>query len=320
MALKYRPTHFEEHVTSYEKVSLHPYLNDIYLNHFPSSLQQLKNLIFYGPSGIGKYTQMLAAIKKYSPSELKYEKKIGLIYNKKQYYFKISDIHYEIDVSLLGCNSKLLWHEIYTQIIDSISAKPDKTGIIVCRNFHEIHNELLDNFYSYMQQNNITAIHVVFILVTNEVSFIPDNILNCCQIIPMSRPKRQEYNKVHKLGKDIKTEEITNIKNLEMYNETIMQPHKIICKKIINQIENMETLDFLKLRETLYDLFIYNLNINYCLWYIICDVTKDKLLTKEKINQILLSSFTFLQYFNNNYRPIYHLEKFMLNFAFVLKS
>ena len=38
------------------------------------------------------------------------------------------------------------------QIMDSIIAKDNKTGIIVCKNFHCIHNELLEIFYSYMQK------------------------------------------------------------------------------------------------------------------------------------------------------------------------
>ena len=133
--------------------------------------------------------------KKYSPTELKYEKKISVNFNKQSYFFKISDIHYEIDMSLLGCNSKLLWHEIYTQIIDIISAKTDKSGIIVCKYFHEIHSELLENFYSYMQQNNAISIDIKFIIITEELSFISDNILNCCEIINIGRPSKSNYNK-----------------------------------------------------------------------------------------------------------------------------
>ena len=101
-------------------------------------------------------------------------------------------------MSLLGCNSKLLWHEIYTQIIDIISAKTDKSGIIVCKYFHEIHSELLENFYSYMQQNNAISIDIKFIIITEELSFISDNILNCCEIINISRPSKTNYNKCSK--------------------------------------------------------------------------------------------------------------------------
>ena len=140
--MKFYETHFEEYINENNRGSLHPKLNKIYAN-FPKTLHELKNLIFFGPNGTGKYTQMLKSIKKYSPTELKYEKKISLTYNKQQYFFKISDIHYEVDMSLLGCNSKLLWHEIYQQIIDILSAKTDKSGIIVCKYFQDIHSELL---------------------------------------------------------------------------------------------------------------------------------------------------------------------------------
>jgi hypothetical protein len=138
---------------------------DLHPNLF-SKNQPIKNTIFYGPSGVGKYTQVLKKIKTYSPSELKYEKKMTVTYNKQSYVFKISDIHYEVDMSLLGCNSRLLWHEIYQQILDSISAKNEKSGIIVCKYFHEIHSELLENFYSYMQKNYASNIEIKFILIT----------------------------------------------------------------------------------------------------------------------------------------------------------
>ena len=58
-------------------------------------------------------------------------------------------------MSLLGCNSKTLWHEIFFQLVDIISVKQNKIGIIVCKNFHTINSELLEIFYSYMQQYNM---------------------------------------------------------------------------------------------------------------------------------------------------------------------
>lgn len=143
---------------------------------------------------------MLKSIKQYSPTELKYERKISVTHNKQQYFFKVSDIHYEIDMSLLGCNSKLLWHDIYQQVVDIVSAKTDKYGIIVCKDFHEINSELLENFYSYMQQNTSLSVDIKFIILTKELSFIPDNILNCCEVINISRPSKSAY---HKCSKEI---------------------------------------------------------------------------------------------------------------------
>ena len=148
--MKFYDTLFEDYLASNAKQNLHPKLEKVYKS-FPKDLSKLKNLIFYGPKGVGKYTQMLSAIKRYSPSELKYEKKMITVTSKSTHILKISDIHYEVDMELLGCNAKLLWNDFFYHIIDILSASPDHTGIILCKNFHKIHSELLDIFYSYMQ-------------------------------------------------------------------------------------------------------------------------------------------------------------------------
>jgi hypothetical protein len=216
-------------------------------------------------------------------------------------------------MSLLGCNSKLLWHEIYTQIIDIISAKTDKSGIIVCKYFHEIHSELLENFYSYMQQNNAISIDIKFIIITEELSFISDNILNCCEIINIGRPSKTNYNKClkNKLPAKFNLENITNIKTLNLFNEELMLPYKMICNKIIDNMTKINDLKFLKFRDILYDIFIYNLDITDCVWYILSTHVKEKRIKKEHLSDVLIKTYSFFQYYNNNYRPIYHLEKYL---------
>ena len=311
--MKFLETHYEEYLHTTKKENLHPKLDKIF-NKFPKKIHNLQNLIFYGPSGVGKYTQMLRAIKQYSPSELKYEKKLSITYNKQQYFFKISDIHYEIDMSLLGCNSKLLWHEIYIQLIDIISAKTNKYGIIVCKYFHDIHNELLENFYSYMQQNAVISVNLKFILITEELSFISDNILNCCEIIHISRPSKTIYNKCLslKLNSDVLLENISNIKNLKLSITDLTYPYKIICDKILHVMINIEDMKFLKFRDLLYDIFIYNLDITDCIWYMISSLITQNKINSLDISFILIRTYTFFQYYNNNYRPIYHLENYIL--------
>jgi len=310
--MKFQETHFEEYINAVNKVNLHPKLEKYY-NQFPKSIDKLRNLIFYGPSGVGKYSQMLYSIKKYSHSDLKYEKKLSLLFNKDMYFFKISDIHYEIDMSLLGCNAKLLWHDIYQQIVDIVSAKAEKSGIIVCKEFHNIHSELLENFYSYMQDNNASNIDIKFILLTEEISFIPDSILNCCEIINVSRPTKTSYSKIvkNKLSNDIKVENITNIKNLHVEINELMYPHKIMCDKIIREIININNVKFIKFRDYLYDIFIYNLNVVECIWYILTSLIKQKNIQKKDLSAVLLKTYTFLKFYNNNYRPIYHLESYL---------
>jgi hypothetical protein len=311
--MKYLETHFEEYVNSVAKNNLHPKLKKIY-ERFPKNIENMKNLIFYGPSGVGKYSQMLYSIKQYSASDMKYEKKITMLFNKQPFFFKISDIHYEVDMSLLGCNSKLLWNDIYQQIVDILSAKNEakKTGFIVCKEFHNIHSELLDIFYSYMQENNSSCLNIKFILLTEQVSFIPDTILNSCQIIHVPRPTKASYAKVTSAKKtQFETNNIINIKNFHANVNELMQPHKIICDKILHEIVHVENLCFLKFRDLLYDVFIYNLDIFECVWYMSTFLIRKKIINKTNLSNFLMKTFDFLKYYNNNYRPIYHLESYL---------
>jgi hypothetical protein len=319
--MKFYETHFEEYLNENKRFNLHS-KNDVIFDKFPAKLQDLKNILFYGPSGTGKYTQMLKSIKKYSPTELKYEKKISLTLNKQQHFLKISDIHYEVDMSLLGCNSKINWHDIYEQIIDIISAKSDKSGIIVCKYFQDIHSELLENFYSYMQQNPNLSIDLKFIIITEEISFIPDNILNCCEVIHISRPTKKSYTNCiqKKFQPNIQLENITNIKILHLYNEDLMLKYKIICNKIIHNLININDMEFIKFRELLYDIFIYNLDISDCIWYILYSLVEKKKIRQEQISNILIKTYCFYQYYNNNYRPIYHIENYLLNLAMIING
>jgi len=326
--MKYYESHYDEYINSVEKYNIHPELIDT-INHFPSKNSDLNNSIFYGPTGSGKYSQVLKIIKKYSPSELKYDKKITLQNEKQNYIYKISDVHYEIDISLLGCNSKIIWHEVFLQIIDIISVKQDKFGMIVCKNFHLIHSELLEIFYSYMQQYNSQSIlKIKFFIITEHISFIPTNILNSCQIINIKRPNKEEYknmicsqqqtptNKINVLNQ-IELEGILNLKETRYFsliNKTDEIPKdifNIICDNIIQEISKKEKLSFTDFRDTLYDILTYNLDVTECLWYILRYFIENNYLSSQDITDILDKSYYFLQYYNNNYRPIYHLESIM---------
>jgi hypothetical protein len=171
---------FDDYLTLSDKDNLHPNLIIPNTN---------KHLIFYGPSGVGKYTQMLRYIRTFSYNKLKYEKKIQTN-TEPVFILKISDIHYEIDCDLLGCNSKTIWNDIYIQISDIIRNKyTEKFGFIVCKNFHLVHNELLEIFYSYLH----SSLQIKFIFLMESISFLPNNILSKCEIVKIARPSKEQY-------------------------------------------------------------------------------------------------------------------------------
>ena len=353
-ATKSHICHFDDYLQQNKKHSMHPKLCALY-KKFPSTIHNLKNLIFYGPSGVGKYTQMLSCIQKYSPSELKYEKRLTVNFNKEQYLIKMSDIHFEIDMSLLGCNAKLLWNEIYSQIIDVIvsSSSHNQVGVVVCTQFHKINSELLDNFYSYMQ--GINSVRLKYILISEHVGFIPDNIMQNCKIIHVPKPAACNYNKCSQLSQQSQQSQLSQLSQLSQQQESsshsqpetqkpsipstiimdkniILQettkreqqrqnkfelisgcPHETLCNNILDNLKNPDNLKFLAFRDVLYDILIYNYDIGECMWYILNDLINCGLLKVDNLSDILIETYTSLQYFNNNYRPIYHLENYMYN-------
>jgi hypothetical protein len=338
--MKFHETHFEEYIDQSTKLNLHPALEKIYRQKFPQDISNFPNLILYGPSGVGKYTQMLRSIRRYSPSNLKYEKKINITSGKDAYTIKISDIHYEVDMSMLGCNPKILWHDIFLHIVDIVSSSkqsvrkkpphparrsPMQTGILVCKNFHEIHSELLDIFYSYMQKTiDESCTQIKFILLAEHISFLPDNILNCCFLLSVPRPPKAAYrkcfaSKTTQNMDELQLSTITNIKYLfSPLCLPLFMPHEQICNQIIPLIKQTESEHLLKLRELLYDVFIYGLNIFECVWYFLSKLAEEEILLPAHLTRILFKTFIFFQYFNNNYRPIAHFELYIYHLFKIL--
>ena len=309
--MKFLDTHFDNYIQSSNKITLHPNIKK-QVETFPSNIPELKNVILYGPQGVGKYTQMLNMVKKYSPSELKYEKKLTVTYNKMNYYFKISDVHFEIDMALLGCNAKLLWNEIYTNIVDVLSARTNKNGIIVCKNFHKIHSELLDCFYSYIQQNN-TNIHLIYFFVSESVSFLPDNILKNFHIIALPRPLKSQYNKIldTKLPPDYNANKISNIKNILTNTPSFNVNIDNYVDHLYQLMSNQSDLKYGAFRDVIYDIFIYDMEIGQIIRLLLKTLNNNATISNETMTAIYVDTFSFLQYYNNNYRPIYHLENYL---------
>lgn len=308
-------------------------LNNSAFSMLPERLEELPNIIIYGSSGTGKYTEALKIIKKYSNSDLKYSKRILISNAKTEIYIKISDIHFEIDMELLGCNAKLIWNDIFYNIID-IVVNNDNRGIILCRNFHTINNELLDIFYSYMQTDIFAQHNIRFIILTQGISYLPNAIVNASTIISRAKFNKTFYknefgvnvyanNNITKIkSNEIDINVIDNLKALRLSNKNaqdfteIAIPHAKICDTLVDIIiGSIDNVNFGELRRILYDILVYNLNIHDCIYWIL-----SRLITTGKINNgdesintnLLETTYHFFKYYNNNYRPIYHLENYLL--------
>ena len=310
--MKFCEGKFEEYIKKYKNINLHPEINNI-LNNLPNKIEDHPNIFFFGPSGVGKYTQALQYISRFSPTSLKYERKTTILTkNKKEFFFKISDIHYEINMEVLGCNAKLVWNNIYHNIIDMINSTTHLKGFILCKNFHTIHSELLENFHTYMQTLCDKKIKICFIFTSENVSFLPSNILNRSYIIPVKRPTKALYEKCAEGKINKKKIHITNIKLAKKTQTLNINYSDNFIDSILNQLLSEEKIDFMFFRENIYNIIVFNIDILESIYKILFRLTELKKIKQKDMICIFKQMFIFLRRYNNNYRPIYHVEYFLL--------
>ena len=365
--MKYYDTSFEEYIQSIEKYPFHPEVLEK-IDAIPNDFSQFQNTIFYGPPGTGKYSCALSLIQKFSTTKMKYDKKIS-VFNEKfekksqkdkpgdkkktnavsfsrkvDFVYRLSDIHYEVDMALLGCNSKTLWNDIFFQIVDIVSVNSKKRGIILCKNAHAIYNELLDVFYSYiLHPLKYYNIEIKFILLTEHLSFLPSNVRENFRIIHVKRPNVEQHvevlkkqsrnifgtnnfacikdNEVNELSQNLTllgTDAIENLKEIHLLkrgppNELPPNVFNVIIDDIIQKMCNPDRMNLSDLRNSLYDMLIYNLDATECISYIVFHIIRQQMITEENANALLQDVYSFLKYYNKNYRPIYHLEGIVMN-------
>jgi hypothetical protein len=310
--------------------------------------------IFYGKSGIGKYSTALSFIKEYSPTGLKYEKKVFVNVNKQDICIKLSDIHYEIDFDIFHCNTRVLWNTLYDTITNMIINNPHRYTrmFIICKNFHYIHNELLEIFYSYIHNGG----HTSMILLTEQVSFIPSNILSKCEIISMKSPEilsnkngcidNEELQVVNEVVVTKRKRRVTKkqpvilsfrdipnlykkyvncISNLKhTLGDDEIDLYTKVCMSLIYDMElytkSKKCIDeknigkmLLALRDKLYNIFIYHLEFEVCIWIILFYFIENGIINVNNYDMVILHTVDCFRYMNNNYREIFHAERWILS-------
>lgn len=292
--------------------------NDNLHTEISQVIESLKkdNYLFYGPHGVGKYSQALLLLSKFSPSQLTYEKKCNIMIDSadKPMCFKISDVHLEVNMESLGCNAKVVWHKIYEHIIDIVIAKKNKDFFVLCHNFDKTHHDLMDMFNSYMTQTCVPGIirpNLNFILLSTSLSCLPAPIKNKTIYIPFKRPTAIKYmnigeglNSTNSLTKH----NIRDIRNIKDLNHRVnFDSH--LQNNMAHYLED-EKIDLTALRNDLYDMLTYNGDLGECFFALI--KKNEKRIGGEKFYAAIQLVFEFYKNYNRYYRQIYHLEMFVL--------
>lgn len=236
------------------------------------------HFVIYGNNYMKSYHYMLENMKILSPSNLSFSRKTTIETSNQNIVLPMSDIHLEIDFELLGVNEYALFFEIYHHLTENIVLNKKKL-LVVCLHFDQIKKELMEVFYNFLNNDR-----VVFVFIVKDICYMHPYIL--------------------------KKSVIKKCKNNDSSNSSVQFHSKIDA--MIPHIIHENQWSFFQWREKLYELLILNYNIHDCFSYLIECLVKQDYLNYMNID-VFFSKYTdILEKYNNNYRTIYHLERFIL--------
>jgi hypothetical protein len=260
----------------------------------PEALGDAVDVILCGPPGAGKYTQAIKMVARYSPSELRYNRTLNVEHDRGRVPLRMSDVHFEVDMEFLGCQSRTLWPAIYEHITDAVSARDNKHAIVVCKNFHATHKELLETFYYYLGGA------VSYILITEHLSPVPRRIVDRCLVVSVPRPPRSRVLKAGLPGGR------TNLGQDPQHCESQAARTRALEDEAW---ERAGACSWRELRETLYKLMVEQHQVTLCPWsWMTRSIREGRTTPAEAIETVR----RFSEGYANNYRPIYHLERVVL--------
>ena len=255
-----------------------------------------KHIMIYGACPLSNRKYALDLLRSLSPSTLRYERKIVYQGDKHAINIVVSDVHYEIDMSLLGRNSRSVWHQVHTTIVDSIRASQSKKGIILCKNFENCCADLVRVFFSYLQRPMVVLTPIRFIILTSQYAFIPNSVRLRCRAV------------------SVRT---TTPSSVRKWTATAL------CHRILGCI--LGEVDIPDLRNVLYGVQIYLFTLDKISWCLIHQVAAHRKkqqnpITCEELHLVVRHIIECSYSYSMCYRPIFHLEKLALGLAGIVNA
>ena len=126
----------------------------------------------------------------------------------------------------------------------------------------------------------------------------------------MGQPTKIAVSKITTNGNDNTKRNVGTIRNLRALKEetSIITLESKIENSIIEYIINIDDFNMARFRELIYDMLVYNIDVHECIGNIISTLVKRKYISPTKYYDVFIYVYQALKQYNNNYRPIYHLE------------
>lgn len=244
----------------------------------------------------------------------------------------MSDVHYEVDMQLLGNGSRHVWHELFFHIVDLVASHQAQTpavtgGIIVCKNFHRIEPDLLSIFYSYMNHpvHYLYGVHLRFLLISDSVCFLPNSILARTTLIPVRRPSLDQYIAAVSSNQSgcklpgianfsrLDLSSVQNIKELYLIagsdelSATETDALSVICTPIYRSIVASKSVRLAHLRNQLYNILIHKMDVQSVVQHLVHLLVHNGHL--PSLTNLMPWFGPYFRDYNQGYRAIYHVER-----------
>lgn len=245
------------------------------LFRYLSSNDTSHNLLIYGSKQSENYNTFMKYVTTITKNNEYTVKKLRItIPSGYETYIQKGNIHFELNMETIP-NIKI-WSELYEHLRDIMIATNMKSCIILCKNFHSIHTDILDSLYSLF--DDISNPVIKFVILTRDLTFINESI-------------RKRFIVIRPIVKD---------------SQPIHGSYKFISGNIVTFIMNINNITYNSIRTHCYDILVNNLNPIDCVIYIIDELIRYKSLN---INTDVLDKINYhIKGINKNYRVIYHLE------------
>ena len=272
-----------------------------------------RNLIVYGRGSIGKYYLAMDMIRAFSPLDLHYEKMMPIQYNKKTYNVRISDVHFEIDMQMLGTNSRLIWQNIFAAVLDIVEAAMTKARarFIMLKNFQDVSSEMYELLLCYIGDRITKPANIYYVVITEGVSFIHNELLEKFTVVQVPVPSEGALACMNEGA-------AAGVWRRPSAAEARYAHEDLIFGSLARCVDGFAADRCVALRNIIYDVLIYNIPPAKVLFRLMRHMMAGK--AAARVDRAFFRLPHMMAEYNNNYRPIIHLERIIIYFVDVLAA
>ena len=275
-------------------------------DRLPTSLRDMGPVIVHGPPGSGKYSIALTIAAGFSPSGLRYEKKMVVEGEGKGPHCRssvlMSDVHFEVDMGLAHCGSRAGWGCIHRSIVEAVQIRKVKAAIVLCRGVHRADRDLLGALGGFMRPM-ASGVELHYILVTDHLGALSQGVRGRCRILAVPRPAQTVRRRICGLGvREEETEEMS-------------------ARGALSALCDSSPPSLYGLRDAVYAGLTRNMDVSKWSWHLLYDWGRRNEGNPNQDDEMRAfdALLTFAECHASSYRPIFHLERLALALGTLLR-